>query len=290
MAKESASGEAIAPSVRRVVLGDQWLAVHERGQGEPVVLVHSGGFSARQWRKLSEQLSSTHRALAPDLLGYGASSPWPLGVPFHLRQDLAALETLLDDLGGAAHLVGHSYGGLLALKLALSSPQKVRSLALFEPVAFAVLDEPSDADFRAALVLIQDDYRPDAQGADDDWLGQFVEWWNGPGAWKALSDDARASFRAVGWKVFQEVLSIGADATSRATFAAISAPTLLLGGERTHATERRVIEKLAATLPHAKLEVLAGMGHMGPITHAVLVNEAIATHIRANSGRGPTPS
>jgi pimeloyl-ACP methyl ester carboxylesterase len=283
MSQEARSDGAIAPSVRRVVLGNDWLAVHERGEGEPVVLLHSGGFSARQWRKLGDALSNTHRVLAPDLLGYGASSPWPVGAPFHLRQDLAALEAMLDSVPAPAHLVGHSYGGLLALKLALSRPRQVRSLALFEPVAFAVLDEPSDADARASIHLVQHDYRAGAEGADDAWLGAFVDWWNGPGAWTSLAEDARASFRAVGWKVFQEVLSIGADATPRATFATIGAPTLLLSGERTPATERRVVEKLAATLPHAELKVFAEMGHMGPITHAAIVNGAIAAHIRASS-------
>ena len=282
--KETAISAPAVPLVRRVALGDQWLAVHESGEGEPVVLVHSGGFSARQWRKLGETLATTHQVLAPDLLGYGASSPWPVGAPFHLRQDLAALEALAQTLDAPAHWVGHSYGGLLALKVALSCPSRVRSLALFEPVAFGVLDEPADAEARASLLLVQDDYRADADGGDDIWLGKFVEWWNGPGAWNGLGAEARATFGAVGWKVYQEVLSIGADRTDRATFATIAVPTLVLGGGRTPRTERRVIEKLAAALPHAKLEVFPEMGHMGPITHAAIVNQAIAAHIRANSG------
>ncbi|HMJ55688.1 MAG TPA: alpha/beta hydrolase [Polyangiaceae bacterium] len=284
MEKEPQSSAASAPSVRRVALGEDWLAVHERGEGEPVVLLHSGGFSARQWRKLVDVLSVTHRVSTPDLLGYGASSPWPVGAAFHPRQDLAALEALLDGLAAPAHVVGHSYGGLLALKLALSRPRAVHSLALFEPVAFGVLDEPADAEARAAIGLVLGDYRPDAQGGDDVWLGKFVDWWNGPGTWNALGEEVRASFRAVGWKVFQEVLSIGADRTSRSTFATITVPTLLLGGERTPSTEKRVIEKLAAALPNATLKVFAEMGHMGPITHAAIVNGAIAAHIRAHAG------
>lgn len=272
-----------SPSVRKVAHGEGWIGVYESGAGEPVLLLHSGGFSARQWRKLGDALAGAHRVLAPDLLGYGTSSPWPLGKPFHLRQDQAALETLVDSLAAPAHVVGHSYGGLLALKLALSRPSGVRSLSLFEPVAFGVLDEPADAEARASLDRVQSDYHADAGGADDAWLGAFVDWWNGPSSWNNLGDEGRANFRAVGWKVYQEVLSIGADRTTRATFSTIAAPALVMGGERTPATERRVIEKLAATLPSAKLEVFPAMGHMGPITHAAIVNAAIIAHVRANS-------
>jgi len=247
---------------------------------ELVLLVHSGGFSSRQWRRLIELLEPTHRVLAPDLLGYGASGPWPAGEPFHFRQDLALLHTLLAGEAGPVHLVGHSYGGLLALHLALARPA-VRSLALFEPVAFGILDEPSDAGARRVLDQLELRYAPGPDGADETWLEQFVDWWNGPGAWAGLAAETRAGFCAVGWKLFQEVASLTADTTDRAGYAAITAPALLLAGERTTLPERRVIDKLTAALPHATSRVFPDMGHMGPITHAALVNAAIADHIRA---------
>src|SRR5262245_33771018 len=106
--------------------------------GEAVLLVHSGGFTSRQWRKLKEQLAPTFEVLAPDLLGYGASGPWPEGQPFHFDEDVAFLVSLVGTR--SVHVVGHSYGGLLALKLALARPAAVRSLAVYEPVAFGVLD------------------------------------------------------------------------------------------------------------------------------------------------------
>ena len=268
--------------MRRIDLdGDHWIHVHESGAGDPVVLVHSGGFTSRQWRRLGETLAATHRVLAPDLLGYGGSSPWPVGQPFHYRSDLAALVALLDAIGTPAHVVGHSYGGFLALQAALARPAAVRSLAVYEPVAFGILDEVADADARAPLPAVTDRYVFGADGADDAWLEKFVDWWNGAGAWNAMGNDARASFRATGWKVYQEVMSLVPDRTDRATYATIAAPTLLLGGSRSPPTERRVLERLAETLPDAHLEIFADLGHMGPITHAPLVNAAIAAHVRA---------
>jgi pimeloyl-ACP methyl ester carboxylesterase len=84
----------------------------------------------------------------------------------------------------------------------------------------------------------------------------------------------------LGWKVFQEVISLAADRTDRATYATITVPTLILGGELSPRTERRVVERLGQALPRASVRVFHGVGHMGPISHAPLVNEAIVAHLR----------
>jgi pimeloyl-ACP methyl ester carboxylesterase len=236
------------------------------------LLIHSGGFSSRQWRRLAQRLASTHDVIVPDLIGYGGD-PWPPGKPFHFRQDVEQLAGMLDR---PADVVGHSYGGLLGLQLALALPERVRSLALYEPVAFGVLGD-EDAEARAQLPVLA--YHADAAGVDEAWLEAFVDWWNGAGAWAALAEPTRAGFRAVAWKVYQEVASLSADTTDRARYATITAPTLLLGGGRTTFTERRTLERLAEALPHARLEVFPEMGHMGPITHADVVGAAIVAHL-----------
>jgi pimeloyl-ACP methyl ester carboxylesterase len=246
-----------------------------------VLLIHSGGFTSRQWRKLGEVLAARFRVVAPDLLGYGERGSWPEGEPFHFRQDLELLESLMGEGGEAVHLVGHSYGGFLALQLALRHPERVRSIAVYEPVAFGVLDETEDADARAALSLVKRQWEPGANGADEAWLRGFVDWWNGAGAWERLNEETRAAFRSVGWKLFQEVMTLAADTTDRATYGTIAVPTLLLGGELSPLTERRVVERLGQALPRSTVRLLPGVGHMGPISHAGIVNEAIAAHLQA---------
>lgn len=243
------------------------------------LLIHSGGFTSRQWRKLGEMLAPDFSVLAPDLLGYGESGRWPDGKPFHFRQDLDHLESVLGDDPEPIHLVGHSYGGLLALQLALRHPQRVRSIAVYEPVAFGILDELEDADAYRQLYVVKQTWDPDERGVDEDWLRAFIEWWNGRGAWDRLAEETREAFRVMGWKVFQEVMSLAADRTSRATYATIAAPTLILGGDTSPLAERRVVEKLGAALPNATAQLFPGVGHMGPISHAALINEAIASFL-----------
>jgi pimeloyl-ACP methyl ester carboxylesterase len=225
----------------------------------PVLLIHSSGFNARQWRRLAESLHD-YRVLSPNLLGY--DTPWT--GPFHFRQDVDWLASKLDE---PAHVVGHSYGGFLALQLALARPDLVKSLALYEPVAFAILSDAERADVDNVL------------GPTDDieaWLQRFVDWWNGPGAWAALAEPTKNTFRAVGSKVSQEVATLAAD---HSDYTSITVPTLLLAGEETRSVERLVVEKLARTLPNARLELFPGLGHMGPIVAPQLINAKIKTHI-----------
>ncbi len=247
---------------------------------ETVLLIHSGGFTSRQWRRLAELLAPEYRVLAPDLLGYGASGPWPDGKPFHFREDLDLLLSLIHE---PVHLVGHSYGGFLAQQLALARPDLARSIAAIDPLAFGILDEIEDADARAGLTTVKRTWDPDASGVDEAWLTAFVDWWNGAGAWTRLPEETRAAFRGVGWKVFQEVMTLAADQTSRETYATIAVPALILGGARSPLTERRVVEKLGASLPLGRAQLLPEVGHMGPITHAAIVNAAIAEHLRSVS-------
>ncbi len=255
----------------------------------PVLLIHSGGLTSRQWRKLADTLAAEHEVLAPDLLGYGTSGAWPEGQPFHFHQDIAHLEASLDSLaaaGGPVHLVGHSYGGLLALQLALRHASQVGAIAVYEPVAIGVLDAPEDAPARAQLDVARRAYdlgATAATGADDAWLAGFVDWWQGPGAWASLAPGTQGAFRAVGWKMSQEVASLLDDATDSAGYGAIAAPTLLLGGAESPMAERRVLAKLAASLPRATLEIFEGMGHMGPVTHGKVVNAAIVAHLAAQN-------
>jgi len=241
----------------------------------PVLLLHSGGLTSRQWRKLGALLAPQHRVIAPDLLGYGAER-WPVGKPFHFRDDLAMLAELVDE---PAHVVGHSYGGLLAFQLALARPTAVRSIAAYEPVTFGILDEarPGDAAVRDTIGQLGA-YRPQAGEA---WLESFIDWWQGAGAWRALPPATRQAFLDVGWKLSEEVASLTADRTGRARYAKITAPALILAGELTHPAELHVVRELAHALPHATLEVFPGMGHMGPITHADQVNAAIVAFLAA---------
>jgi pimeloyl-ACP methyl ester carboxylesterase len=104
------------------------LHVIDAGAGVPVLLLHSAGLSGRQWRRLSSQLAERHkRTIVPDLSGHGSSQPWPEPTPFSFRLDVERVSRILR-MVPAVHVIGHSYGGLIALQAAAAEPQQVRSL------------------------------------------------------------------------------------------------------------------------------------------------------------------
>ncbi len=282
----------IEQTERAFTRGDLSLQVREMksavaggAEATPVLALHSGGFTSRQWRRLAEALAPTHVVVLPDFIGYGKSSSWPDGKPFSFRTDLAMVRALLEDIGRPVHLVGHSYGGMIALFLAIEVPALVRSLSIFEPVSFGIVDEAIDADHELARMRAISAAEGDGGKVSDTWLESFVDWWNGAGAWKEMNDETKNAFRQVSWKLINEVRSLSADTTSLATYATVVAPTLFLTGETSPGIERRVVEALAGALPHASLQRFPGAGHMAPITHAGPVNEAIVRHIAAVEGK-----
>jgi pimeloyl-ACP methyl ester carboxylesterase len=163
----------------------------------------------------------------------------------------------------------------------------VRSLSLFEPVAFGILHSVDDAAARASFEEAGVERRllaPES-GGDEDWLRAFVDYWNAPGAWDALPEPARASFRAVGWKLFGEVRSLVQDRTPRQAYATLDVGTLLVCGETSPLAARRVVAHLAAAIPGARAETIRGAGHMAPVTHPEEVNALIAAHVESAEGR-----
>jgi pimeloyl-ACP methyl ester carboxylesterase len=261
--------------------------VHSVGQGPAVVLLHSSGSSGRQWAPLMEDLAPRFRLHAVDLHGHGRSPVWPGQRPLSLDDDAAAVESLICTERAGVHLVGHSYGGAVALKIAQRHPRRVRSVAAFEPVLFRLLFDYNARDAAATEIVA-------TARSIVAWLGlgfpaqaaqRFIDYWSRPGAWASMPDARRQGVAARMPSIARHFGALFSESLSRRELARIDVPTLVMTGARTKASTRRIGELLRLAMPTARHERLPGMGHMGPVTHPAQVNARIAAFLDAQVAR-----
>jgi pimeloyl-ACP methyl ester carboxylesterase len=100
-----------------------------------VVALHCSLSSARQWKSLADEFVDDRQFIAPNISGYG-HDVCALDLPLTLAEEVSFLGDQLNEAVGPIHLVGHSYGGAIAFKIATDSPfaHRVCSLTLIEPV------------------------------------------------------------------------------------------------------------------------------------------------------------
>lgn len=263
----------------------------EQGAGEPVILLHSSASSGAQWRALAQGLSNRYRVLAPDLYGYGGTGMTGAmgkrgGALFSLAHEAEIVRALLERAGGRAHLVGHSYGGAVALHVALRHGASVLSLALIEPVAFHLLRENEAIDAAAFAEIAAVAARVNRAWIDGDHAGgmaRFVDYWSGPGAWATIAVAKRAALAARLEKVALDFQAAFDEPTRVQDYWPLFMPTLLLQGSASPLPTRRICGQLARVIPDSRLEVIEGAGHMLPLTHGERVNALLAAHLDACS-------
>lgn len=255
-----------------------------RAGNKPVVVaLHCSGADGNQWRRLAAMLTPDFAVVTPDLIGANGSAPWHGRRAFTLADEA---ERILSSIGSRElplHLVGHSYGGGVALRIAAANPTRIASLSLYEPSAFHLLRELGSG-AASELAEIEELSRAVLQGVGTGAYAEaaetFVDYWNGGGTWSALRDDVRAAMlRWIPYAVpqFHALLS---ETTPLAAFR-LHCPVLVLRGEQARPPSRLLADAVAAAVSDRPAESIAGAGHMGPITHAYAVNACIAAHVAA---------
>jgi pimeloyl-ACP methyl ester carboxylesterase len=253
----------------------------EVGSGPGVVCLHSNASSSSQWRALMETLAPRFHVLAADSYGVGKSPAWPTDRPVWLRDEVALLEPVLARAGDPFALVAHSYGAAVALIAAVTQPHRVRVMALYEPTLFALLDAesppPNDADgirsavARAAAALDAGDPARAAQC--------FIDFWMGAGAWDQMPEPRKGPIATSVTNVRGWAHALFGEPTPLRAFTELNVPVLYMIGKNSPASSRGVARVLTRALPRVEVVEFEGLGHMGPVTHPEVVNEAISNFL-----------
>jgi pimeloyl-ACP methyl ester carboxylesterase len=245
-----------------------------------VLCIHSFSSAGRQYRGLAERLAARFEVAIPDLYGHGNRPAWPAGRPFTLADEAAPLAARIP-----THLVGHSYGAAVALRIAADHGARVRSMALYEPAIWGTLaalcpDEPATREIEAVR---DETLRFIDAGRLEAAAERFIDYWTGAGSWAATPQERRPrlvdTVRSLreGWQAAFD------ERWSAAELRALDIPCLLLTGTASTAAARRAVRLLGELLPRAKVVELDGLPHMGPVTHPERVDPLIEAFIKEES-------
>ena len=251
--------------------------VVEQGAGMPVVFLHSGVGSAGEWKQVFSLWPEGYRLVAIEAYR-GGTGP---GVTGRRSLDDYAdqVYAVAEHVGVSVRLVGFSWGGATALRVAAAAPELVDSLAVIEPEAYALL-RTQDAGAYSQIGGLRDRWRAHVRaGRWYDAFEEFVDFYNGAGSFARWPPLRREAFLAVQqargdlWDVlFDDLLTV--DGLARLTV-----PVHVVEGSQTSAVDHAICNVIRRHLPHAQHTLIEGAGHMMPLTHPEPLTRALVTGI-----------
>ena len=237
-----------------------------------IVALHCSLGSGKQWSKLIDACGNQYHAIALDISGYSKNEPWHDPAPSSLDSEAAYLHQELKALPGPIHLVGHSFGGAIAFKLATSKRyvRCVRSLTLIEPVLPSILleHEPDRPFYESFARESERICTPIWLGDKERGLQQFLTFWNGHVCWENLSRDRKAAFIERVNKLVGDFSAVFGETGVTEAASRLSVPTLLFSGARSPRATQRIAKRLTSIIPGSRHIHLATAGHMLAITHS----------------------
>lgn len=258
------------------------IAYHSIGQGPGLVVVGSVLSAASDYLALAEALAEEFEVHVMERRGRPGSGPQQ---PGHSLDDECADLAAVAAATGAAAVFGHSFGGLVALETA-------RGESIFDQVFVYEPGVPIRGQLRTDWL---DDYQCRLERGDR--RGAFARMVQGAGfAPRAVSVMPvwylrlvlRVAVRGQRWETMNPLLEANLvehrlqaalDAPSPNRFSTITSRTVLLGGaDSPNSISGPSLDEIAAAIPNAEVEVLAGLGHLAPQEHPMQVAAAIVAH------------
>lgn len=180
----------------------------------------------------------------------------------HLRQ---AVETLN---GQPFHLVGHSYGGAVALAAALSDQFNIARLSLFEPVTLWILKVLGDDVALQQVMDFQDQYEAAIKCGDPDSPAVLIDFWSGAGAYQQLPEGLKSQMRPLVKQTERHWSIIQQSEVSAEQLHQLNTPVDLVYGTATNPLMEKVILSLNKLLANATISKIAGANHFLVTSHA----------------------
>lgn len=240
----------------------------------PVVALHSSASGPAQWRRLALDLAERHAVTVPKLTHDCAGQGLAVAADAVIAQLLR--------IGEPVHLVGHSFGGAVALKIAVLRPDLIASLTLYEPSALFLADctDEDEALGIESLRQIAASLAANIEaGRADVGIRQFIAFWHNQDCWDHLPASKQLRLAAAAPSVVDDFTAVFSERMSLTELHSVQIPTLVMLGMDSPQLTQRIAARIANAMPRARLAILPSLGHMAPLTDPEWVNPRICQHI-----------
>jgi len=244
--------------------------------------------SKDQWKPLIPLLRPSFKVIAIDLAGYGDNKLPPNPQVFSIDDEIRLIKDIIvkkTTNNEPFHLIGHSYGGAIALKLALKMPNWIRTLALFEPVAFHLLPPDGPAHNEITTIVRQLTYA--LKEKNKTFATQlFIDYWSGKGTFEKLAPKNQNIFIQYIDKVLLDFQALFNESLTLEDYSNINIPVCMIKGEKSPLSSIQIFRILEHALTDLSVHSVPG-GHMSPITHFKKVNRIIERFLTSQPFKQP---
>ncbi|KJS02533.1 MAG: hypothetical protein VR65_04885 [Desulfobulbaceae bacterium BRH_c16a] len=251
-----------------------------KGEGKAIVLLHGSMASKEQWLGFTEELIPRYKVISMDLIGYGRTARPFNPDKYSLRDESELLRSILEATVGAGesyHLVGHSYGGVVALHHAYHHRDNVKSLTIIEPMAFHLLEKNHHL-IEASRQMVEEIHRFIKEGNAIAGAEMFINLWMPAGTFAKIGEREKMLLSEGVKKMVVDFRAAVDEPLSADDYATLPMPVCLIAGKASPPYSLGIAEVVAAAIPGIEFHWVDG-GHFSPVSHAGQVNPVIADFI-----------
>lgn len=255
--------------------------------GPTVVLVPGSCSTGSAWRGVMAAWNGHYRCITTSLLGYGGTAERRTPERTDIAIAAEAVEAVIARAGGRVHLVGHSFGGLVALAVALRRVAAIDSLTIIEAPAVDILRSAGDTAGYGGFQDLMAGYFGAFDQGEPEAIARMVDFYGGSGTFATWPERMRAYAMATTHVNILDWKSACGFTLDSAVLAGVTIPVLVMHGSDANTAVKRANALLAQDLPRGNLTVMPDAGHFMIATHADAVARTVGRHIDAVRARRP---
>ena len=252
----------------------------ESGAGPTLVLVPGSCSTGAAWRPVIASWKGEFRCVTTSLPGYGGTAERrPAGDSsiVHLAE---VVETVVREAGEPVHLVGHSFGGLVSLAVALRKRVRLASIAMLEPPAIELLLERGEDEHYRAFGRMNEAYVAAFSSGEREAIAAMIDFYGGAGTFTSWPSRVRDYAVATTPVNITDWASAYGFALSADVLSSVDIPALVACGEKSHPAMRKLCALVGECMGSASHATIDSVAHFMIATHASEVARLVAEHAR----------